>query len=113
MNERDGFVKICRKYFDSFGGAVFLEKRWGGGIYTKSGIADFTGTAWGIPIAIEIKHPGKSESLRADQKLYLARFERAGGMVLAGANSITEIKEFMQRVYHATKFIRWNEIVMK
>lgn len=97
MNEH-GLRKSVTAYFKALGPDVFMEKRWGGGFFHKTGVVDYVGVAWGIAVAIELKHPDKpAVVLDEAQVVFLQRFERAGGLTLA-TNRLQDVKNFMARV---------------
>lgn len=97
MDERTGLKNVVNRYLKTLEPDVFWEKRWGGGLYTKSGVSDYTGIAWGVPFALEIKHPNKRGTVSPDQVVYQHRFERAGGRVAVAA-SLGEVTAFFDRL---------------
>ena len=93
MNEH-GLRNAVSAYLKTLGYCCFWEKRWGGGFFQKTGIADYTGIAWGIPFAIEIKHPDKPAVADLDQEIYLTRVRLAGGKTLV-TNRLQAVKAFI------------------
>jgi hypothetical protein len=88
-------------YFKSLGPSCFFEKRWGGALFQRRGVSDYTGIAWGIPFAIELKHPDKEPVLEPDQAAYQEKVRDAGGLTLV-TNKLQAIKDFMAH-------IRWSQ----
>lgn len=74
----------------------FFENR-SPGPYTKSGVADITGTWYGRSIAIELKAPSKPPTPSPAQQAYLEAVKHAGGFVLV-ANKLDTVKWFIQNV---------------
>jgi hypothetical protein len=94
MNEAT-LQESCSKLFNEIGPRVFLEKRWGGGVYAPKGVSDYVGVAFGFPVAIELKHPVTRPPLNDDQIAYQDRFKAAGGYTLV-AYSLSAVILFLQ-----------------
>jgi hypothetical protein len=96
MNEY-GLKKQVDAYLKKLAPEVLFEKRWGGGLFSREGVADYTGCAWGSFFAIELKHPEKRAHLTAAQIAYQEKVLRAGGRFVT-ARSLQQVKDFMARL---------------
>lgn len=92
-DERTTLKNAVNKYLTTLEPDVFWEKR-SPGLGSKTGTADYTGIAWGLPFALEIKHPNGRGVTKADQKLYAKKVTRAGGYAYS-ACSVGEVVTFM------------------
>jgi hypothetical protein len=84
-------------YLKTLAPDVFAEKRWGGAYFGRKGVSDYVGLGWGIPFALELKHPNEPAVLNTDQAFYQEKFQAAGGMTMC-ANKLADVVSFMRRV---------------
>jgi hypothetical protein len=96
-NERTHLRNVVSTYLRTLGPNVFFEKRWGGGIYTTPGAADYVGCAYAFPTAIEIKNPDGTGLRSVDQILWAKRWINAGGEYLQ-ATSLGQVREFLEKL---------------
>lgn len=101
MNEHQLRDKVT-VYLRSLAPDVTFEKRWGGGIFQKKGVSDYTGCAWGHYFAIEIKHPNEPAVPSSEQEVFLDKVRAAGGSVLC-ANDLRDVKAFIRLIQHARR----------
>jgi hypothetical protein len=94
VNERDQLKAAVDRYLKTLRPHVFSEKRWGGGVYGREGVSDYTGCAWGHYFAIEIKHPITRPAATKAQQIFHGHVRAARGNVLV-AYSVADVAEFM------------------
>jgi len=100
--ERLGFLKNGFFWREN-SGAVKIENNGKTRFFRAgiTGIADIMGVYKGIPIAIEVKRPGKKQSL--DQKAFQQRFEICGGLYMICTDSAEIIQQLEAHVLQLRK----------
>lgn len=83
--------KKVKNYIISQGGYV-VKIHGEGDSFQEVGIADLLGVYRGLPLALEVKQPGKRPS--AKQKLFLQRWAKAGG-IAAVVTSVEDVEELL------------------
>jgi hypothetical protein len=63
----------------------------------KRGISDFLSCYMGYFIAIEVKAPGKEDTVTELQKKFLADVEKAGGFALV-ASSVKQVRDLLDYI---------------
>jgi hypothetical protein len=94
MNEREQLKAAVDKYLKTLRPHVMAEKRWGGGVYGREGVSDYTGCAWGQYFAIEIKHPVTRPAPTKAQQVFHGHVRAALGHVCV-AYSVTDVAMFL------------------
>lgn len=94
MTERELTTQIINEIYKH--GNTSLALKYHGGPTTIKGLPDIFGAFQGVPFAVEIKLPGKENTLTLIQRAYLGAFSR-GGYVTGVVTSWDEFEKLFDK----------------